>query len=228
MVSGRCPGCRPSGHGTPRPCRARLAGQAEHPLADDVALDLVGAAADGDEVARQADLVDPSAERCVVAPEGGVGADRGGTASRGCVWSSCEAASLPIETSGRAARPARWRPWPAGRCSGRSRSGCRRGRLLAGHRIVRRRRSARARPATGRLRPSASARRDAPRRAPAARPVPRGRSLGWRHWTPSCRRSRHRASSARWPAWSAHPTSPRPARRAGSRPAPGRRRGTPR
>src|SRR3546814_1842181 len=51
---------------------ARLAREAEHALADDVALDLVGAAPDRDEVARQADLVDPSRERGVVAPEGGV------------------------------------------------------------------------------------------------------------------------------------------------------------
>src|SRR3546814_12684978 len=49
-----------------------LAGQTEDTLADGVALDLVGAAPDGDEVARQADLVDPSPEGGVVTPEGGV------------------------------------------------------------------------------------------------------------------------------------------------------------
>ena len=44
-----------------------LAGQAEHPLADDVALDLIGSSADGDQVAGQADLVDPAALRMLAA-----------------------------------------------------------------------------------------------------------------------------------------------------------------
>ena len=208
-----------------------LARQAEHALADDVALDLVGAAADRREEGVQRQEVGVVAERVVAAVRGGPRRRRSG-AARGRPRGGCrDIASLPSDRIGDDEPCSSWAlaRWPFQRLTVRSewtRAMAWRIERVVGpaHLLGQRPRSTSAAPGARRRLAAlglgvARRVRRRPRRRRRARV-----GLGAARATGEVAHHRALVGQRRLQ----HPPARRRARRRGGRPGPGRRRGTPR